>query len=581
MATIPLVSAPNASTGLLSSSMSAVPTISAKSTANAVQDATAATATGPAGAMNASTYDPANAKASTYNAASMTAKGYDAATAGSQGYDAAQAKLTNWNVGNDATVQGQLSNVLSQSNPLMRAAEAKANQQMNQRGLLNSSMAVKAGQSALYDYALPIATSDAATFGNAEKYNADAANQMSQFNTTASNTAAQFGAAAANQAALANATAENTARNFNTTAENAAASANQNAANTASQFNAQNETQVSLANQNAANQAGQFNAAAQNTANQFNANAANTLQQQNLANVQQVNLANASAYNNAMQNDANRDLQASQSNQSEGVKLVMQNLDSAFKASVANADNATTLAVKDTETKTQLALAELEAKYKSQMQTNTSASNLYQQTVKNITDLVNNKDLTPEARQAAIDQQIRMLNEGLATFASIGDIDISELTNFTVESPKVDTSTPKPGGVAGVSPAITNLYKNILGRDPDEGAMFWENALRNGAPIEEIAAAIQASDEAKSRTLGVNSSISASSKEQQIAPATVAPAGAVNANPVITDLYKSILGRAPDAGGAAFWGNALQSGVPLESIAEALRNSDEAKALKR
>ena len=61
-------------------------------------------------------------------------------------------------------MQGQLANVLDSNNPLMQRAETRAKQGMNQRGLLNSTMALQAGQAALYDAALPIAQQDANTY---------------------------------------------------------------------------------------------------------------------------------------------------------------------------------------------------------------------------------------------------------------------------------------------------------------------------------------------------------------------------------------------------------------------------------
>lgn len=95
-------------------------------------------------------------------------------------------QVAQWTPDTNSTVQGQLTNVLDKSSPLMDRAATKAAQTMNSRGLLNSSMAIGAGQSALYDAALPIAQQDANTFAAAGKANADAQN--------ASNTLqAQFG----------------------------------------------------------------------------------------------------------------------------------------------------------------------------------------------------------------------------------------------------------------------------------------------------------------------------------------------------------------------------------------------------
>lgn len=63
-----------------------------------------------------------------------------------------------------ATMAGQVERVVDKGGPLMTQAETRAKQQMNRRGLVNTSMAVGAGQRALYDVALPIASQDAGHF---------------------------------------------------------------------------------------------------------------------------------------------------------------------------------------------------------------------------------------------------------------------------------------------------------------------------------------------------------------------------------------------------------------------------------
>lgn len=87
------------------------------------------------------------------------------------------------------TVQGQIKTIIDDNSPLMQQAVTRSKAAANQKGLVNSSMAVTAGQSALYDAALPIASQDAATY-----------NQNKQFNANAGNEAMQFTAAGQNQA---------------------------------------------------------------------------------------------------------------------------------------------------------------------------------------------------------------------------------------------------------------------------------------------------------------------------------------------------------------------------------------------
>lgn len=57
-------------------------------------------------------------------------------------------------------VSERLNGIISSGSPYMQRAETLANQQMNKRGLINSSMAVGASQAAAIDSALPIAQAD-------------------------------------------------------------------------------------------------------------------------------------------------------------------------------------------------------------------------------------------------------------------------------------------------------------------------------------------------------------------------------------------------------------------------------------
>lgn len=83
-----------------------------------------------------------------------------------------------WNVTPDQTVQGQVKSIIDNNSPLMQQAETRSLQKSNDRGLINSSIAVGAGQSALYDAAMPMAASDAATYARAGEANNNAKNQF-------------------------------------------------------------------------------------------------------------------------------------------------------------------------------------------------------------------------------------------------------------------------------------------------------------------------------------------------------------------------------------------------------------------
>lgn len=97
--------------------------------------------------------------------------------------------ITPWNVTPEQTVEGRINAILNPNNPIIQQARTGALEQMNNRGLLNSSMATTASDAAAYQAAIPIAANDAATFAKAASYNADTPNQ---FQTNALNRAASL-----------------------------------------------------------------------------------------------------------------------------------------------------------------------------------------------------------------------------------------------------------------------------------------------------------------------------------------------------------------------------------------------------
>ena len=95
-----------------------------------------------------------------------------------------------WQMTDDQTVEGRINRIISAGSPLMQQAKTRSLEAANARGLANTSMAVTAGESSLYDAALPIAQADAATASKAAGYNADQSNQFAVRNVDAQN---QFG----------------------------------------------------------------------------------------------------------------------------------------------------------------------------------------------------------------------------------------------------------------------------------------------------------------------------------------------------------------------------------------------------
>lgn len=90
--------------------------------------------------------------------------------------------MTRWDVAPNETVRSQLQQIIADDSPLMQQARARALQTANTRGLLNSSMAMTAADSAMYDAAMPIAQQDASTYARAGEFNASTANTFARDN---------------------------------------------------------------------------------------------------------------------------------------------------------------------------------------------------------------------------------------------------------------------------------------------------------------------------------------------------------------------------------------------------------------
>jgi len=310
-----------------------------------------------------------------YTASTMTGQGYNAGSRTGQGYTADKAGINNWDVINNQTVQGQIGGIIASNSPLLQQARANSLAQMNSRGLVNSSMALGEGEKAVFSAALPIATQDAATYANAAQLNANAANQLAQFNSGQVNQGLGFTANAANQAGSENLAASNQALGFTSTAANQAAAQNQAAKNQAMQANAGTATQASLANAAAFNQAAQFTAGATNQAALTNAAAQNQAAQFSAGSQTDVSKQYATALNSTVQNM----------------------MDQSMKYALSNADAQTKIELQNIDASTRAALAATEATYKNQMQASASSIELFQQVTKNIADLMANGDLSPFA----------------------------------------------------------------------------------------------------------------------------------------------------------------------------------------
>lgn len=81
---------------------------------------------------------------------------------------------------NEELVEHRITNLLAGNNPYVQNARTRGIRQSASRGLLNSSLAGAAGESAAIAGALPIASQDATTFASAAAQNQDQANRLAQ-----------------------------------------------------------------------------------------------------------------------------------------------------------------------------------------------------------------------------------------------------------------------------------------------------------------------------------------------------------------------------------------------------------------
>lgn len=275
------------------------------------------------------------------------------------GYTGDLSSAASMEVKPEQTVQGQIKAIIDADSPLMQQAETRGLQKANQRGLMNSSMAVGAGQAELYNVAAPIATSDAAAFNRAAEFNAGA------------------------------------------------------------------EQQVNLANQSSTN-----------TANQFNASSTN-----------QVNSQNSQLQTNVALNNASLYADAAKFNASESNNLLKLGMDS--------------------QTKTEL--AQIEANYKTLMQSSQGAAEMYKQYMANASAIMTNKDMTLEAKNAAIRNQVSGLNNGLELMGKINNLNMGNLLTFDGSGAGAAPAAPAAGtGALTATSTATeiNQQRALLGLAP-------------------------------------------------------------------------------------------------------------------
>lgn len=180
------------------------------------------------------------------------------------------------------------------------------------------------------------------------------------------------------------------------------------------------------------NTAAQNNQASRNNQLQFNANSLNQVNQQNLSNQQQTSLANQASANQSNQYNAGLMSQAQTSNQNATNSASQFNTQQANAQSQFNASQTNDLLKQSMDMENRTALAGIESTYKTLMQANSSAGELYQQTIKNITDIQGNKDMTAATKASAISNQLTFMQAGVGLIEKMNNMSgLDEILSFT------------------------------------------------------------------------------------------------------------------------------------------------------
>jgi hypothetical protein len=194
-------------------------------------------------------------------------------------------------------------------------------------------------------------------------------------------------------------------------------------------------------NQQFTNQAAAQNAQLGTQTNLSNADAQNRSASQNAQLGTQANLANAAATNAAAAQNAQLGTQTSQIN-----------ADIALKQQTAREQNETNIVMANADNATKVELANIEAEYKVLMQSNVSATEIYKSTMSNISGILMDPNLSAEAKSAAINYQVAMLENGMALVGGMNGMEFTDANGQVVGLEDLLNFTGSADGGAGNLP---------------------------------------------------------------------------------------------------------------------------------
>lgn len=166
---------------------------------------------------------------------------------------------------------------------------------------------------------------------------------------------------------------------------------------------------IATSDANATNQMAVTNANTLNTNLQTSANTTNQANQWNAGATNQTNQINTAATNTA-----------NQSNTAANNAMIQTNTQNANASAQWNAAQKNEAMLKTMDINSRSELAKIEADYKQVMQVNSSAGTMYEQVMKNITDIQGNKDIADKG--TAINSQLAWLRSGMTMIQNLNGI---------------------------------------------------------------------------------------------------------------------------------------------------------------
>ena len=401
------------------------------------------------------------------------------------------------------SVASNVERLISKGSPLLQQAETRAKQAAARKGLLNSSMAVSAGQSALYDAATPIATADAQIQATAANNTAAAANQaaltnaqlktgISQSNTAAINTQTQqnLGILAQKELQASQITGQKELQQMQSDTSLTIADKQANT----QKYLADQQNQMQLQLQNIQSSTTLSVADKQTQTQKLIADNENLVRAQlqqiqantslSIADKQALTQTTIATNENALRlqlQQIQSDTQLSAADKQTQAQIAISAADNVTKQAIAQLQSNTQMTAtekqlatqelisqRDNETKIAMQqfqlgadkekivldgtvreqLANIEAGYKMLMQTSAGAEDVYKQALSNMANIISNPNISDKTK--ALNLQMNLLDDALKQIGVINNMDLGAYLTFeTTADGSTLPVTPEPAPIIG------------------------------------------------------------------------------------------------------------------------------------